>query len=243
MKKYWPIAILLIAVVFVIGLVVVMRGRGGNEVVDEDENVAEVPVDQRPYTYLVPREDGHWMDLTVENIDVQGAAMIEYEFTYTTSDGRTQGTGGSKPFKAGDDFTSEILIGTTSSGNYYYDEGVEVGELKLKFRNDSGKLIGKLSTPWNLKFEPDSLEFGGLTYTPDDSADLYFVTMSTFGLPLEAPGKVLSGPVGVFASDDAEGKVAMSGGSLYLWDGEAWQSIESGSSVTPGVFIGVTLSE
>lgn len=240
LKKYWPFAVLLIAVLFVAGLVLMVRGQGGDDVIEEEENIAEVPVDQRPVTMLVPRSDGHWMDLTVEDINVQGASSIEYEFTYTTVDGRSQGTGGTQPFSPGDNFESEILIGTTSSGNFYYDEGVESGELDLKFRNDEGKSIGRLTTPWVFRHEPESIEYEGFTFTPEESEDLYFVALSTFGLPGTLPGTVSAGPVGFFASDEVEGEILASSGTVYqLVEGE-WQMVEEGASVQPGIFVSVS---
>lgn len=222
------------------GLILAVRGRGGNDgVEDEDENIAEVPIDQRPLTMLVPRSDGHWMDLIVENINVQGAATIEYEFTYTTADGRSQGTGGTQPFSPGDNFESEILIGTTSSGKFYYDEGVESGELELKFRDDNGKSIGRLDTPWIFRNQPETIEFEGFTFTPDESEDLYFVALNTFGLPGTLPGSVTAGPIGIFASDEVEGTISGSG-SIYQWSNGEWQAVEEGASVEPGIFVSIS---
>lgn len=240
LKKYWPFLLLLVIVLFVVGLIGMVRGRGGEAPIEEEENIAIVPEGQRPVTMLVPRDDGHWVDLTVENINVQGASAIEYEFTYTTADGRSQGTGGTEPFSSGDNMEKEILIGTTSSGNYYYDEGVETGELDLKFRDDSGKSIGRLTTPWNFRHEPESIEFEGFTFSPEESEDLYFVAMNTFGLPGNLPGAVSAGPVGFFASDEVEGTITAASGQVYRWTDNEWQMVEDGSSVEPGIFISVT---
>lgn len=235
-KKLLPLAILMMAVLVVAGIILVVRGVGTKSPVEEEEVVAELPVEQRPVVTLVPRADGHWMDLSVENINVLGASTIEYEFTYLTSDGRSQGTGGVQPFTVGDDFTSEILIGTTSSGKFYYDEGVESGDLTLKFRNESGKLVARLTTSWIFKYEPEAVEFGGFTFTPEQSEKVYFVAMNTFGLP-NAPEGVLAGPVGIFSSEEVEGNASSSSGRVLTYLQDSWQVVDTDSGVSSGIFI------
>lgn len=167
MKKYWPI-IAIVAGILVVAAVyfLVIKGKTANngDVNQEDEIVAEIPEGQRPMASLIPSMDGHWLKLKVEDIKVAGATSIDYELLYKVGDGRTQGVPGTIQLKGATSIERNLLLGSESAGKFRYDDGVESGSLTLRFRNSSGKLLGKLSTDW-------TLSMSGKNYT---------VTMDTF---------------------------------------------------------------
>ena len=240
LKKFLPVGILLIAVLVVVGIVIAVRGGGDNTPVDEDEQVADVAFQQRPAVVLVPRADGHWLDLTIMGMDkVQGASTMEYLFLYTTANGAEQGSsGGPYDLSSEDMVEEELLLGTTSSGNFYYDEGVEAGELTLRYRNDDGKLVGKVTVPWVRREGAEMVEIEGWSFTPEEAEDIYVLAMHGFGLPSDVTGTLASGPVGFFSSDeDTQGTVTAPSGIVYAWNESEWTMVEVDSAVTSGIFV------
>lgn len=237
MKSKLPIIILILGVVLV-GAIFMLRGRGGNTM-NEEEDAPELPVSQRPYTQLVPTEDGHYLTLIVSNINVPGAASMDYELYYDTAEGITQGVPGKVTLSSQESVERELLLGSESSGKFRYDEGVDDGTLTLRFRDEDGKMIGKVAGQWAFMNDTDTLASldGKFTYKLDESSDAYFVVMPTFGLPSPAPADVEIGPYGVFSStsDELSGTVTLPG-NVYSWDGSSWNMV-SGSSDNIGVFI------
>ena len=242
MKKYWPVVLFLVGILVLGGVYfLVIRGRG-ESVEDEDASVPELPLEMRPFTSLTPSEDGHWLKLIIKEIKVEGAASLDYELLYKVGDGRTQGVPGNVKI-SGSSIERDLLLGSESSGKFRYDEGVQEGSLTLRFRNDKGKLVGKLSTDFHLQtgaIELTSLDgvFSYILNTVPKST--FFVTMSTFGLPGEAglPAVALAeaGPYGVFASSSSKfpGSVR---GVTHRWDGSSWQELSTGKSSDVGVFL------
>jgi len=247
MKKFLPLILLGVGVVFlVVAFLVVRFLQKPAEVVDEDENVPEIPFELRPYTSLTPTEDGHYLKLAIVDIKVEAASM-DYEILYKVTDGRTQGVPGSVKL-TGADVDKDILLGSESSGKFRYDEGVSEGTLTLRFRNDKGKLIGKLTTDFHLQpaVGPDSIGVENLTsldgkfsYMLDSVPKTgFFVTMSTFGVPDKFEGSLSEGPYGVFSSFEKAmpGEVSLDG-NVYQWvDGE-WEMLEGGEASDLGVFV------
>ena len=195
----------------------------------------EVSLEDRPVAMLIPRADGHWWDLTVSKLGRFEAEMLEYELLYEVPDKTPQGTGSVIPLNK-DEVTREILIGTESSGNYYYDSGVERGTLTLKFRNDKGKLVAKFSTQFHFQSEVDEVSTvdGAFTLALDDEYDDYFVTMETFGVPEGLEGDVSDGPYGVFSSNDEITGTPSLGGSIMVWNGD-WEAVSGESPL--GIFV------
>ncbi|MEK7526608.1 MAG: hypothetical protein AAB546_03960 [Patescibacteria group bacterium] len=204
MKKYLPIAL------FVLGLVVftgvyffVIKGKN-NKPVEVEDVVAEIPFDQRPVTTLTPFKDGHWLKLSISSIKVK-ASTLDYELLYQTQEGAMQGVPGSIKLEGSANIERELLLGSESSGKFRYDEGVETGTLTLRFRNEKGKLIGKLSTKFHLQEASDEITSDDgkfkfkLTKKPKSG---FFLTMDTFGIPgvTTAPS---SGPYGIFTDNDS----------------------------------------
>lgn len=239
MKKYWPIAILLLGILL-IGGIFFIKSRGGEKLpVDEEENIPEVPFAQRPVVTLTPTEDGHYLKLNISNL-VYSADVLEYLFEYKVATGETQGVSGKLDLSGQSSLDRELLLGSESSGKFRYDEGVETGTLTLRYRNSSGKTIGKIATDFHLQKDPTTLTSvdGKFSATPSVNEG-YFVTLNTLGLPAEAPGSLSNGPYGVFTSntDEVSLKVDMSG-ELYMWNSQ-WVKLDNNSSDTTGIFLAI----
>lgn len=243
MKKYLPIVIVALVVLLVIvGAFFILRGRGASSVVDEEANLREIPLNERPFTSLTPKEDGHWLKLSIESIKVADAKKLDYELLYKTKEGTTQGVPGSLTLADGAKVERDLLLGSESSGKFRYDDGVEEGTLTLRFRNEKGKLIGKLSTNFHLQKAASVLNSvdNNFKYSLDKvPGSDFFVTMETFGLPKEL-ANVDSGPYGIFASsaDTFAGMVELSG-KVTRYDGNAWIEIGDNKSTNIGVFVGL----
>ena len=128
---------------------------------------------------------------------------MDYELIYSTSDGGQQGVPGTVKL-TGTDIDRPLLLGSESSGKYRYDAGVEQGTMTLKFRDASGKLIGKLSTDFHLQTGVTALTSidGNFTYNLNAIAkNVYFVTMKTFAVPVASMVVVSQNGYSVFASD------------------------------------------
>lgn len=237
MKKYWPVALLLLGVLL-IGSIFVLKSRNKELPVEEEENIPEVPFGQRPVVTLTPTEDGHYLVLNVSNL-VYDAETLEYLLEYKTSAGETQGVSGRLDLSGQNSLERELLLGSESSGKFRYDEGVEEGTITLRYRDSSGKTTGKVASDFHLQKDPTKLTSldGKFSATPEPSIG-YFVTMSTMGLPGDAPGNIVVGPYGVFTSseDSVTLTLDLTGSELYLWDGE-WIKLEDGSTTSIGIFI------
>lgn len=164
-KKYLPLILIGVGILVLVGAFLFVKNskKGG---VDEEENVKEIPQEQRPLVSLTPTSDGHWLKLKIEKIKVEGATSLDYELLYSLPDGRTQGVPGTVKID-GSDIVRDLLLGSESSGKFRYDEGVTGGTMTIRFRNGKGKLIGKLST----KFTLTSPKKGIFEVTMDTFAD------------------------------------------------------------------------
>lgn len=242
MRRYLPIALLLFGVLTAIGAFVFVRSRKPLDITEEDEIVAEVPLNLRPVTSLTPSEDGHFLNMKIESIKVSNAVSMDYEILYKVEDGRIQGVPGIIELDGQTSVEREILLGSESSGKFRYDEGVETGSLTLRFRNENGKLVGKLSTDFHLLSDTDELTSldESFSFTLDEESDEFFIVMETFGLPEAISGEIVAGPYGVFGSDDGfSGEVEMEG-KVFWWDGGEWEEVEEGVASDIGIFIGVS---
>ncbi|MGB9637456.1 MAG: hypothetical protein ACPLY7_01520 [Microgenomates group bacterium] len=242
-KKYLPFLILLLGILILALALFLFKKKSSvtnkNEVIQEETNV-EVPFDERPFTSLVPSKDGHWLKLKVENIKVKKASSVDYEILYQLPDGRTQGVPGTIKITE-PSFERDILLGSESSGKYRYDEGVKDGTLTLKFRDDKGKLVGKLSTNFSLLSGVKELisKDGKFNYLLDElPKNVYFVVMETFGVSVSPNFELSKGPYAVFSSVDKKfpGKVSLGSGSLYYLQDNSWVKLNSDSSTNIGVF-------
>ncbi|CAN5307321.1 hypothetical protein BH10PAT1_BH10PAT1_4460 [soil metagenome] len=209
-KKYLPfIAIIVVAVILVGGVMVIRKINQPvvNDNLSQDENIPDLPVDQRPTAALVPTSDGYYLNLNVDGIKVPSATSMDYELTYKADNNgtpTTQGVPGTIQLNGATSETRKLLLGSESSGKFRYDKGVENGMLTLRFRDASGKMLGKVSTDWHLQTNTLNLTSvdGSFKYTLTKAATgVWFVTMQPFGTPDTSKVVVFSNGWAIYASD------------------------------------------
>lgn len=232
MKKFLPIIIFAVGFLVFVGGFIFVRSRQSSPSAtpsSQDEPVADIPFDKRPFVTLTPTSDGHYLVLNIENIKVDNASVLDYELLYQVADGRTQGVPGSIKLDESK-IEKELLLGSESSGKYRYDEGVETGTLTLRFRNDKGKLVGKLATDWHLQSNTKELASvdGNFQFVLDSSPKgVYFVTMQTFGVPQMPEGFAASNNktvYGIFSSDGDMYSGTPNIDGVQYWDGSVWRT-------------------
>lgn len=201
MKK--PVLIILIVLgILTVGGVFAVKSFLSGPATLEEENAPDVPVSERPFTSLTPSEDGHWLALSIQDLRVKGAASVDYELVYTRDDGLQQGVPGNVKYAEGDSIKRDLLLGSESAGKFRYDEGVELGQLTLRFRDSKGKMVGKLITDFKLQTGTTTATSPDGSFSADVSAaddGTYFLVMKTFGTKGD-----LGGDYTVFSSDGAD---------------------------------------
>lgn len=241
MKKYLPIIIFAVGLLVFVGGFIFVRSRQSSPSAtpsSQDEPVADIPFDKRPFVTLTPTSDGHYLVLNIENIKVDNASVLDYELLYQVADGRTQGVPGSIKLDESK-IEKELLLGSESSGKYRYDEGVETGTLTLRFRNDKGKLVGKLSTDWHLQSNTKELASvdGSFQFALNSAPKgVYFVTMQTFGVAQMPDGFSASENqmvYGIFNSSSENYSGSPTPANVLNWNGTSWQD----DSFETGVFL------
>ena len=245
MRKFIPFAVLILGVVVVAGAFLFLKNRGRGMVDDQqisDADVAPaVSLDKRPVVSLTPSSDGHWLKMEIKKISID-AATLDYELTYKVPDGRTQGVPGTWKLATKDDIAKDMLLGSESSGRFRYDEGVENGNLTLRFRDTNGKLVAKFETNFKLYSNVENLasEDGVFSLTLGRAnARAFFVVMGTVGYSGNDKLSDSTKLYGFFtsSSDKYPAVVKMEGASnLKYWDGSSWTS--SFDKVGSGIFAG-----
>lgn len=244
MKKYLPIILVIGGLLVFVIAFISMRGKKpeNNQVGNEDDEVvAEIPFEKRPFTTLTPTSDGHWLNLKIDKINVSDAASLDYELLYEVPDKPSQGVPGSVQLKGNDVVEQKLLLGSESSGKFRYDEGVESGTLTLRFRNSKGKLVGKLTTDFHLQSNAEKLVSSDAKFSftlSKKPTKTYFVTMNTFGSSATLTSTPKVGPYGIFSSDATKysGTVEMGEGDYYLIDGSQATKVNKTSPTNIGVF-------
>jgi len=242
MKKKLPVILLVLGVIVFVGSLLLIRGNKKGETIEEEGTVAEIPFEKRPIAALYPSEDGHWLKMKITKVPT-GFKSLDYELLYKLLDGRTQGVPGTITLSSSEEIERDLLLGSESSGKFRYDEGVENGTLTLRFRDEKGKLAGKLSTEFNLLtgtseiVSADSKFKLSLAKKPKGG---FFVVMETFGIP-ETLANIQSGPYGVFSSLEAsiEGQVTLAG-KINLWNGNSWKQLAGSKTSELGIFVGTS---
>ena len=253
MKKYLPLILLGVGFLVIVGVFFLVRGRGNEEQTLEEEEIAllDVALNDRPVASLTPSSDGHYLYLKISKIKIEGAETLDYELLYQTSEGVTQGVPGTVKMSTLESqgevksFSSELLLGSESSGKFRYDEGVEKGSLTLRFRNSDGKLLVKFATEFVLKNNITELKFPTDSFNVKFSkpVDGFVLLMETFGLPESSQYEVVNGPFGLFTSVNLtkiSGNVDLSSSYVYMHTESGWTEFADGGkfSTDSGVFIG-----
>lgn len=209
MKKYLPIILFLLGIGIVLAVYFLVIKKPVKAPVEEASSQIEVALEDRPVVSLTPSADGHWLTLFIDKIKID-AETLDYELLYDLPDGRTQGVPGSLTLAGQTKIEKKLLMGSESSGKFRYDEGVEQGDITIRFRNDKGKLLIKFATKFHLQSGVKELTSadGNFSFIFDKKpSKAFFVTMETFGLPAQAGvpegsvSSVASGPYGIFTSD------------------------------------------
>lgn len=151
MKKFLPLVILLAGTAVLVGAFLFLKGGKNAETTTKEEKVSVIPADKMPTISLLKSDDGHYLTLKVERLDLLSPSKIDYELLYEVpGKEQPQGTGSGVDVSGKNIFEAELLLGTESSGKFRYDEKVEKGVLTLKFRDDKGRLIGRTKTEFDL---------------------------------------------------------------------------------------------
>ncbi|MFH1864128.1 MAG: hypothetical protein ABIJ85_04455 [bacterium] len=222
MKKYLPIILFLLGIGIVLAVYFLVIKKPVKAPAEEASSQIEVALEDRPVVSLTPSADGHWLTLFIDKIKID-AATLDYELLYDLPDGRTQGVPGSLTLAGQTKVEKKLLMGSESSGKFRYDEGVEQGDITIRFRNDKGKLLIKFATKFHLQSGVKELTStdGNFSFILDKKpSKAFFVTMETFGLPEDLVSSITSGPYGIFTSD----------ASLAPGSADGWQKA-SGSNI------------
>ena len=210
-KKYLPvIGIVVLAILFVAGVFVIRKIN--QPVVEdtqvEDASIPDLPQSQWPVVALVPSSDGHYLSLKVGGIKVTNASSMDYILEYKANNGAAetnQGVPGTVQISGQTNINRDnILLGSESSGKIRFDKGVETGKLTLRFRDGSGKLLGKVVTDFHLQNNVTQLTSvdGSFKYTLTKAAPaVWFVTMKPFGTPDAKSVVTYSNGYTIYASD------------------------------------------
>jgi|SRR5581483_6047442 len=209
MKKYLPLFIAaLLGIAFILGVFIVRHNNSvANNDDEEAQNIPDLPDDQKPILALVPTSDGHYLSLKIEEINkIKDVNSLDYELTWKANNAgnvTTQGTSGAVKVAGQSSYNKDILLGSESSGKFRYDQGVETGSLTLRFRNSSGKLLGKVSSEFHLQTNTTSLSSvdGSYKYTlPKAQPGVWYVTMKSYGKPNSTSVVVYSNGWAVYSS-------------------------------------------
>ncbi len=211
MKKYLPFILVLVAATVLVGGFLVIKKITQPVVTDnsqqDDAVVPDLPDNQKPVAALVPTPDGYYLTLNVDGIKVPSATSMDYELLYKANNNgtqTTQGVPGTIQLNGATSETRKLLLGSESNGKFRYDKGVETGTLTLRFRDGTGKLLGKVKTDWHLQTGTMNLSSvdGSFKYTLTKSATgVWFVTMQPFGTPDSSKVVVFKNGWAIYASD------------------------------------------
>lgn len=241
MKKPTIIALIVVALVILVGIVIFFKKPGyvAPEVIEDPTlnlPINTLDLSERPFITLSPDSTGRSLDISLSGAPTEGE--LEYEMIYTAS-GQQEGALGSIFLDSETQpITKPILLGSKSGGGKVtYHEGVTGGSLTLTYGET------RLKESWNyLHFDSSDPSFsatdGRFSVTLPKTAlkdDSIIITLKTFGydksgLPQDA--KVISGPYGYFTQAPIKGTAAVElklpagehvNPTLYEWDGKVWK--------------------
>lgn len=201
------------------------------ETEQEAEDEVDLSLEERPYTTLVPGPSCEYM-LNISKIK-NIPTSVEYEIIYKNGEGVTQGATGTIKPSGSTSASKKILFGSESSGKRRCDPGVSGGLITLRYRNDAGKVMSKISSKFALNENDSTVSLDELTVSLGKKVTGKILAMETMGIPSSAPGKVSEGPYGVFTNSTAKlsPTVKISGtGDLYAWSGNSWGKVTGPTS-------------
>lgn len=208
--------------------------------VEDDLSIPELAIKDMPFVSLIPDSEGHYLKLKIENINIEDAKTLEYNLLYQTENNVTQGVPGTVELKQ-NSFETDLLLGSESSGKYRYDEGVQSGSLSLSFRNDSKKLVAKMSTNFSMLESPEKMSFSQELVNLEFQKNIkgFVLFMNTLGLPLPFEKNIVNGPYGIFSSAEIESGIKINiNNLLYRWnESTAWEKIDNPESIGAGIYV------
>lgn len=201
--------------------------------------INQLAQDKRPFVQLVPHPDPARCDgisLLIDNLR-NNETLAEYELEYMAGP-LIQGVFGRRNFTEAAEH-KPLELGSCSKGKCTCDTNISGGSLTLRFAADEEyTLKGDFSyqnvseangviTSRDVKL---SLDVGSAL-----PASTTVIIASTFGLPEDMDGEVVSGPYGIFAPKGVtpRGPMELSvqtkeeNVSLYFWDGTSWKKLSS----------------
>ncbi len=151
--KNWPFVLGGIVVLLLIVVSFFLFFRGGQEQNVAEQATAEKQVEPpeiqaRPFFTFSPRGDGRAIQISISGISSE--QEIDYEITYTTAAGLTQGIGGPVAQELGQTFyTREHIFGTCSKNVCTYDKGIGNGKWRATIAK--GLETYELAGVWKLQ--------------------------------------------------------------------------------------------
>lgn len=210
----------------------------------EPENV--IPVAERPVIYLVPKADGHNIDIVIDSVK-KAATDAEYTLEYQT--GTLVQAQENIISLTSLPATETVFLGTCSAGGKCtYHEDIPGGSLRTRF---AGAETYVLKSDWKYidneaKENAFSSKDAFFQITSDDLANQrYLIIFNGPGYPEGLEGTVASDPYTVQGSSKLSGTGeltlrATQEGNLVImgWDGTTWKEFSGtvdGKSITAEV--------
>ncbi|PIU03159.1 hypothetical protein COT44_04670 [Candidatus Shapirobacteria bacterium CG08_land_8_20_14_0_20_39_18] len=244
MKKYLPFVVVGLLVILLSGYLVIRSRQKQNNINTQtpEVEVAQALINQRPFVTLTPDSQAH--QITLKAINLQNIKTVEYELVYLVGD-QQRGVIGSIETNGNSAIQKDMLLGSCSKNVCKYDEGVTEGSLTLRFRGNGS--VSKYETAFHLQKMPTAknelnVDNKNFVFTGTLPKNVMFLTMNTVGVPKDPGKEIVSGPYGIFSSDNGIpkgiAKITYSGSdtvNLLGWNPNqsSWQEV--GKSATEGL--------
>lgn len=200
--------------------------------VSEPENI--LPVAERPVIYLIPKADGHNIEIIINTVK-KTATDAEYTLEYQT--GTLVQAQENVISLASLPVTENVFLGTCSAGGKCtFHEDVQGGSLRTRFAADQSYV---LKSDWKYidnKAKEDAFSSRDAKFqiTSDDLADQrYVIIFNTPGYPEDLKGTPVSDPYTLNGSSELSGSGELTiraneEGELAImgWDGETWHEFK-----------------
>jgi len=132
--------VMLIAGGFIFSKTLSNKGPKATPTPTPKENIIETIPNDSLNIKLEPRYDKKAVTIITEGLLEKGFKEFEYEISYDTEDGLTQGSFSREPITiTNNPFEREILLGTCSKNVCKYDKGVKNIKLTFRLKDNGGK--------------------------------------------------------------------------------------------------------